>query len=75
MSPHGRPRRAEPILGEPPLLLDPRRWGSVVGTVGGVLFIGNYSSALGPLASTIAWTAGLLLALATLARHYVRSVP
>ncbi|WP_432570691.1 DUF7010 family protein [Kineococcus sp. SYSU DK005] len=61
-------------MGEPPLLLDPGRWGSLVGLAGGTVFIASYSSALGAAASTIAWVAGLAGVAAALFRHYVRPV-
>ncbi len=64
-------RRYGPVVGEPPLLVDPRRWGSLLGVIGGLVFIGSYSSVLGPAVSTVAWTAGLVLVVAALSAHYV----
>jgi hypothetical protein len=68
-------RRYGPAAGEPPLLTDPRRWGSVIGLVGGMTFVGSYSTVLGTMASTIAWVAGLALVSVALFAHYVRPVP
>lgn len=67
-------RRYGPAVGEPPLLVDPRRWGSVIGLVGGLVFIGSYSSVLGAAAARLAWTAGIALAVSALFAHYVRPV-
>ena len=64
-------RRYGPEVGEPPLLVDPRRWGSLIGLIGGLVFIGSYSSVLGAAVSTLAWVAGVVLALAALSAHYV----
>jgi len=64
-------RRYGPEVGEPPLLVDPRRWGSLIGLLGGLVFIGSYSSALGAAVSTVAWIAGVVLVLAALSAHYV----
>jgi hypothetical protein len=63
-----------PAVGEPPLSVDPRRWGSLIGLVGGLTFIASYSPALGAVASVIAGGTGLALALAALWAHYVRPV-
>ncbi len=63
-------RRYGPAVGEPPLLVDPRRWGSLIGLVGGLVFIGSYSSALGAAVSTVAWAAGVVLVPAALSAHY-----
>lgn len=67
-------RRYGPAVGEPPLLVDPRRWGGLIGLVGGMTFIGSYSSVLGAVAAGLAWTAGLVLAVLALFAHYVRPV-
>lgn len=61
--------------GEPPLLADPRRWGSLIGLVGGIVFIGSYSAVFGPVVSAIAWVGGVAGVLAALFAHYVRPVP
>lgn len=66
---HGR------AVGEPPLLLDPRRGGSLVGLLGGLVFVGSYSPALGAVASGLAWAAAVLGVLVALVAHYVRPVP
>jgi hypothetical protein len=67
--PHG------PAAGEPPVAVDPRRWGSLIGLAGGMVFIASYSPALGPVVSAAAWVAGVALVLAALHAHYVRPVP
>jgi len=64
-------RRYGREVDEPPLAVDPRRWGSLIGLIGSLLFIGSYSSALGAAVSTAAWTAGSILALAALSALYV----
>ena len=69
------PRRYGRAAGEPPLLGDPRRWGSLIGVAGGMVFVASYSSALGPMASIIAWTLGIAGVMATLFFLYVRPVP
>ena len=68
------PRRYGPAVGEPPPWVDPRRWGSLIGLVGGLVIIGSYSPVLGAAVSTVAWVAGVMLALAALSAHYVRPV-
>ena len=67
-------RRHGPAVGEPPLLADPRRWGSMIGLAGGLVFIGSYSPVLGSVVSAVAWLLGGALALAALAAHYLRPV-
>lgn len=62
-----------PIAGEPPLAVDPRRWGSVIGLIGGLIFI-SYSGALGSTLSTTAWVIGISLFGTALFAHYVRPV-
>jgi len=64
-------RRYGPEVGEPPLLVDPQRWGSLIGLVGGLVFIGSYSSVLGAAVSAIAWAAGVVPVLAALSALYV----
>jgi hypothetical protein len=64
-----------PAAGEPPVQVDPRRWGSLIGLAGGIVFIASYSPALGSVVSTVAWVAGVALVLAALYSHYVRPVP
>jgi len=68
------PRRYGPDVGEPPPLVDPRRWGSLIGMSGGLAFIGSYSSALGSAVSAPAWVVGVVLVVAALFAHYVRPV-
>ncbi len=67
-------RRYGPAVGEPPPLVDPRRWGSLIGAVGGLVFVGGYSPALGTVVSVAAWVVAVALALAVLFAHYVRPV-
>ncbi|WP_369053062.1 hypothetical protein [Kineococcus terrestris] len=66
---HGR------AAGEPPLLVDPRRWGSLVGLAGGAVFVASYSGALGPVVAALAGTAAAVGVVAALVAHYVRPVP
>lgn len=68
-------RRYGPAAGEPPLLVDPRRWGSLIGLAGGMVFIASYSPALGSAASTIAWAAGVAGVMAALFFQYIRPAP
>lgn len=63
-----------PAVDEPPLLVDPRRAGSLVGLAGGMVFIGSYSPALGPVVSAVAWATGIAGVVAALFAHYVRPV-
>ncbi|WP_129336988.1 hypothetical protein [Cellulomonas endophytica] len=63
-----------PDVGEPPPFVDPRRGGSLVGLLGGMVFVGSYAPALGPVATAVAWTAGLAGVLLALVAHYVRPV-
>ncbi|MDQ2737808.1 MAG: hypothetical protein M3Y35_04120 [Actinomycetota bacterium] len=62
-------------MGEPPLWADPRRWGSLIGLAGGLLFIGSYSAAFGHAVWIGGWIAGLALVAAALTAHYIRPVP
>ncbi len=62
-----------PAVGEPPLWVDPRRWGSLIGLAGGMVFIG-YSAALGQAVSIAAWVIGLGLVIVALMKHYIRPV-
>lgn len=61
-------------MGEPPPLVDPRRWGSLIGLIGGLVFIGSYSAVLGPAVSAAAWVVGVVLVVGALFAHYVRPV-
>jgi hypothetical protein len=54
--------------------LDPRRWGSLIGVAGGIVFIGSYSPALGDAVVVVAWVIGAALTLTALFWHYVRPV-
>ncbi|MGN9813445.1 hypothetical protein ACTMSW_29355 [Micromonospora sp. BQ11] len=68
-------KRYGPAVGEPPLLVDPRRWGSLIGLAGGMVFIASYSAAPGRWVSAVAWAIGVTLLLVALYAHYVRPVP
>jgi len=59
-------------VGEPPVLVDPRRWGALIGVVGGLVFIFSYAPPLGKAISISAEIAGVGLALAVLFGHYIR---
>lgn len=61
-------------VGEPPVWVDPRRWGSLIGLAGGMVFITSYSPALGQAVSIVAVVAGLGLMGAALFAHYIRPV-
>ncbi|WP_205709433.1 hypothetical protein, partial [Kineococcus siccus] len=63
-----------PAVGEPPVAVDPRRWGSLVGLAGGLVFVGSYAPVLGPVVTTVAWLAAGAGVLAALVAHYVRPV-
>lgn len=67
-------RRYGPAVDEPPLWVDPRRWGSLIGLVGGMVFITSYSAGLGRAVSITAWVCGLGLVGAALFAHYIRPV-
>jgi len=68
-------RRYGPAVGEPPLWADPRRWGSLIGLAGGLVFVGSYSAAFGHVVWIADWMAGLALVAAALTAHYIRPVP
>lgn len=68
------PRRYGPEVGEPPPLVDPRRWGSVIGLVGGLLFVTSYSTVFGTAVAIALWSTGGALALAALFALYKRPV-
>ena len=70
----GNDRRYGPAVGEPPPWVDPRRWGSLIGVTGGIVFISSYSPALGTAVTVVAGFVGVALALAALFWHYVRPV-
>lgn len=50
----------------------PSRWGSLIGLIGGLVFIST--PVLGVAVATVAWAAGLALVLAALFAHYARPV-
>ena len=67
-------RRFGPAVGEPPVWVDPRRWGSLIGLVGGMVFIASYSPALGQAIFIISGVAGLGRLGGALFAHYIRPV-
>ena len=67
-------RRYGSAVGEPPPVVDPRRWGSLIGVAGGLVFVTSYSPALGTAVSTAAWVGAVLLALATVLGHELSHV-
>lgn len=67
-----RRRGYGPAVGEPPPLVDPRRWGSLIGLVGGMVFVASYSPALGTGITILACVAGTIGVLVALFAHYVR---
>jgi hypothetical protein len=52
--------------------VDPRRWGSLIGLVGGMVFVASYSPALGAGITVLAWVVGSVGVLTALFAHYVR---
>lgn len=70
-APRSAPRYG-PAVGEPPVWADPRRWGSLIGLVGGIVFIVSYSAGLNPIISVPAQIGGLGLVCAALFAHYIR---
>ena len=70
----GVARRYGPDVGEPPLLFDPRRWGSLVGLAGGLVFVFAYAPSLGAGTSAVAQVAAAGLAIAALLALYARPV-
>ena len=54
--------RYGPAVGEPPVLVDPRRWGALIGVVGGLVFIFSYAPPLGAAMSISAEITGIGLA-------------
>ncbi len=67
-------RRYGPAAGEPPPWADPRRWGSLIGLAGGLVFIVSYSATFGHVARIASWAAGFALVAAALTAHYIRPV-
>lgn len=68
------PRAYGPTVGEPPPWIDPRRWGSLIGLAGGMVFITSYSSVLGQIPSIVIVIAGVGLVVTALFAHYIRPV-
>ena len=64
--------RYGPAVGEPPVLVDPRRWVALIGVVGGLVFIFSYAPPLGAAMSISAQITGIGLALTVLFGHYIR---
>ena len=67
-------RRYGHEVGEPPLIADPRRWGSLIGLVGGMTFVVAYSPPLGGVAAVTGCATRLGGVLAALSAHYIRPV-
>ena len=67
-------RRLGPQVGEPPLIADPRRWGSLIGLIGGMTFVVAYSPPLGGVAAVTGCAAGLGRVVAALYARYIRPV-
>lgn len=65
-------RRPGPGVTEPPVLLDPRRWGGMVGLIGGVVFVLSYSAPLGTVVSSFTRVACIALALTAIVLLFVR---
>jgi hypothetical protein len=61
-----------PAVGEPPVLVDPRRGGALIGVAGGLVFIFSYAPPLGAAVSVSAQVLGVALALNALFKLYVR---
>lgn len=68
------PRSSGPGVTEPPVLLDPRRWGGLVGLAGGLVFVLSYSDPLGTIASSFAEVAAVALAITAVVLLFVRPV-
>lgn len=66
-----RPFRAPP--GEPPVLVDPRRWGALIGVAGGLVFVLAYAPALGTAVHGVAAVVAVGLALLVLVGLHVRA--
>ena len=68
--PSGGPFRSPP--GEPPVLVDPRRGGALVGVAGGLVFVLTYAAPLGTAVHVVTAVAAVALASLVLLRLYVR---
>lgn len=62
---------ASPV-GEPPVLVDPRRWGALIGVAGGLVFVLGYGPALGAAARSATGAVAFGLALLALFSLFVR---
>ncbi|GAA1430411.1 hypothetical protein GCM10009616_14930 [Microlunatus lacustris] len=60
---------------EPPVLIDPRRWGALIGLVGGLVFVLSYGPTLGSTVSITASVAGICLTAVALLNLYIRPSP
>lgn len=72
--PGHRPARYGPAIGEPPPAVDPRRWGSLIGVAGGLVFVFGYSAALRGPVSTLVRVGAVGLAVVAVVAHYVSPV-
>ena len=60
---------------EPPVLIDPRRWGALIGLIGGIVFVFSYGPALGPVVSITTTVVGTCLIAVALLYLYLRPSP
>jgi hypothetical protein len=65
-------RSSRPRTGEPPVLVDPRRWGALIGVAGGLVFVASYAPPLGRAVLVTAGVVGGVLAVMALLHLYVR---
>ena len=70
--PANRRRPFEAPPGEPPVLVDPRRWGALIGVAGGLVFVLAYAPALGTVAYVVAAVLAVGLAVLVLVGLYLR---
>jgi hypothetical protein len=68
----GPDRSFGPDANEPPVLVDPRRWGALIGVVGGLVFVFSYTPVLGQATAVAAELAAVALALVVLVSHFLR---
>lgn len=61
--------------GEPPVLIDPRRWGALIGLIGGLVFVLSYGPDLGPTLFITATVIAVCLIATALLHLYFRALP
>ena len=66
------PSSRQPAGDEPPVLVDPRRGGALIGIVGGLVFVFSYAPPLGRAVFLAAGIVGVALALTALLLLYLR---